>query len=236
MRSASAETPLPDKPISACQESTIDTQAIGEVASELAVRYCRESRWNDTIGPMTAGIAILACWVLLVLYWNLSARSVESAAEAQDFASRLARIPVWLGFVLFVAAWVHPFGPVAIRRTTLSNSIGVTICALGLFVAIWSRKALGAEWSRDVELKQGHKLVERGPYRFMRHPIYTGHLLMGVGTAIASGLVVAFVGLASFVAGFWIKLNQEERLLLRGFPDEYSAYKARVKALIPYMF
>lgn len=70
----------------------------------------------------------------------------------------------------------------------------------------------------------------------MRHPIYTGHLLMGLGTAIASGLVVAFVGLASFVAGFWIKLNQEERALLRGFPDEYPAYKERVKALIPYMF
>jgi protein-S-isoprenylcysteine O-methyltransferase Ste14 len=112
---------------------------------------------------MTAGIAILACWVLLVLYWNLSAHSVKTAAEAQDFAARLARIPVWLGFVLFVAAWVHPFGPVAIRRTALSNSIGVAICALGLFMAIWSRKALGAEWSRDVELKQGHKLVERGP-------------------------------------------------------------------------
>jgi protein-S-isoprenylcysteine O-methyltransferase Ste14 len=49
-------------------------------------------------------------------------------------------------------------------------------------------------------------------------------------------LLVAFVGLASFAAGFWIKLNQEERLLQRGFPDEYPAYKARVKALIPYVF
>jgi len=98
------------------------------------------------------------------------------------------------------------------------------------------RKVLGTEWSRDVELKQGHKLVESGPYRFVRHPIYTGHLLMGLGTAVASGLLVAFVGLASFAAGFWIKLNQEERLLRRGFPDEYPAYKARVKALIPYVF
>ena len=112
----------------------------------------------------------------------------------------------------------------------------LAICALGLFVALWSRKMLGAEWSRDVELKQGHKLVESGPYRFVRHPIYTGHLLMGLGTAVASGLLVAFVGLASFAAGFWIKLNQEERLLQRGFPDEYPAYKARVKALIPYVF
>jgi len=184
---------------------------------------------------MLAGILILACWVLLGLYWNISARSSKPTAERQRFAARLARMPVWLGFVLFIAAWVHPFGMVAIRRTVFSDSVAVAICALGFFVAIWSRQALGAEWSRDVELKQGHKLVQRGPYRFMRHPIYTGHLLMGLGTAIASGLLVAFAGLALFACGFWIKLNQEERLLLRGFPEEYPAYKARVKALIPYV-
>src|SRR5271165_6468925 len=158
------------------------------------------------MASMPAGILILVCWVSLGVYWNISARSIKSAAEQQNLAARLARMPVWVG------------------------------CVLGLLVAIWSRKVLGAEWSRDVELKQGHKLVERGPYRLMRHPIYTGHLLMGLGTAIASGSLVAFAGLASFVGGFWIKLNQEERLLLRGFPDEYPAYKERVKALIPYLF
>jgi protein-S-isoprenylcysteine O-methyltransferase Ste14 len=185
---------------------------------------------------MIAGTLILACWVLLALYWNISALSIKSAAERQSFAARLARMPVWLGFVLFIAAWVHPFGWVVIRRTVFSDSVAVAICGLGLFVAVWSRKVLGTEWSRDVELKEGHKLVERGPYRLMRHPIYTGHLLMGLGTAIASGFLIAFVGLASFAVGFWIKLNQEERLLVRGFPDEYPAYRARVKALIPYVF
>jgi protein-S-isoprenylcysteine O-methyltransferase Ste14 len=185
---------------------------------------------------MVAGILLLGCWISLALYWNISARSIKSAAEPQTFAARLARMPVWLGFVLFIAAWAYPLGPVTIRRTVFSDSAAVAICALGLFVAIWSRKVLGAEWSQDVELKKGHQLVERGPYRFMRHPIYTGHLLMGLGTAIASGLLVAFVGLVSFMVGFWIKLNQEERLLLRVFPDEYPAYKAPVKALIPYVF
>jgi protein-S-isoprenylcysteine O-methyltransferase Ste14 len=69
----------------------------------------------------------------------------------------------------------------------------------------------------------------------MRHPIYTAHLLLGLGTAIGSGRLVAFVGLVSFVVGFWIKLKQEEALLVRSFPDEYPAYKARVKALVPYV-
>jgi protein-S-isoprenylcysteine O-methyltransferase Ste14 len=110
-------------------------------------------------------------------------------------------MPLWLGFVLFIAAWMHPFGPTTMGRTVVADSIGAGICILGLFLAIWSRKALGAE-SRDVELKQGHRLVKIGPYRFMRHPIYTGHLLIGVGAAIASGLLVAFAALASFVVGF----------------------------------
>ena len=64
--------------------------------------------------------------------------------------------------------------------TVPSDSVGTGICALGIFVAIWSRKTLGVEWSQDIELKQGHKLVKRGPYTFVRHPIYTGHLLIGL--------------------------------------------------------
>jgi len=63
---------------------------------------------------------------------------------------------------------------VAIRRTGVSGSLAVAICAAGLLVSIWSLRALGNEWSRDVELKHGHKLVERGSYAFVRQPIYTG--------------------------------------------------------------
>lgn len=184
---------------------------------------------------MLTGIVTLTCWVSVVLYWNISARSVKSAVEAQAFVDRVARIPVWLGFILFIAAWVYPVGVFVMRRTALSDSVAIGICVLGSFIAIWSRKTLGAEWSRDVELKQEHKLVERGPYSLMRHPIYTAHLLLGLGTALGSGRLLAFAGLVSFVVDFWIKLSQEERLLVGGFPDEYPMYKARVKALIPYV-
>lgn len=184
---------------------------------------------------MLPGILVLACWLSVALYWNINAHSVKPAAEKQRSVDRLARMPVWLGFVLFIIAWAHPFGPIVMRRSLLSDSLAVAICTLGAILAIWSRKTLGAEWSQDVELKQGHKLVQRGPYSFMRHPIYTAHLLLGLGTAIGSGRLVAFLGVASFIVGFWIKLSQEERLLFRGFPEEYPAYKARVKALIPFV-
>jgi len=192
--------------------------------------FCEE-RMQD----MLTGLLVLACWVFLTVYWNISARSAKPTAEAQDWSGRLARMPIWLGYILLTAIWVHPFGMAVIRRTAVSDSIGVAICALGLLVSIGARRALGNDWSRDVELKQGHKLVERGPYAFVRHPIYTGHLLMGLGTAIGSGMLVAFAGLALFFVGFWIKLRQEERLLVRSFPEEYPAYQARVRALVPYV-
>jgi protein-S-isoprenylcysteine O-methyltransferase Ste14 len=185
---------------------------------------------------MLPELLIVACWIVLVVYWNVSARSVKPAAELQTSTGRLARMPIWLGYILFVVAGAHPFGVVVIPHSTTAVWLGVTICALGLCTAIWSRKTLGDDWSRDVEFKEGHKLVERGPYRFVRHPIYTSHLLMGLGTAVASGLLVAFVALFLFIIGFWIKLKQEEDLLLRHFPDEYPGYKARVKALVPFVF
>jgi protein-S-isoprenylcysteine O-methyltransferase Ste14 len=144
-------------------------------------------------------------------------------------------MPVWLDFVLFVAAWVYPFGPSVIRRTVVSDSVAVAICALGLFVAIWSRKVLGAEWSRDDELMQGRKLVEHGPYRFMRHPIYTGHLLMGLGTTICLGLDCCVCGASVVRVGVLDKTEPGGMPPSAGLPYEYPAYKARVKALIPYV-
>ena len=73
---------------------------------------------------MLPGLLILACWVLLILYWNISARSSKPAAERQSWASRLARVPVWLGYILLVAAWVHPFG-IVIPHTVIAVYLGV---------------------------------------------------------------------------------------------------------------
>lgn len=179
---------------------------------------------------------ILACWIVLVVYWRISGRSTKPAAERQDWLGRWMRLPVWLGYIALVVAGMYPLGPLLIAPTALAEASGVAICALGLMAAIWARRTLGSEWSQDVELKQGHELVVRGPYRLVRHPIYTGHLLMGVGTAIACGRIAGFVGCLLFFFGFWIKLAQEEELLTRHFPEEYPAYKRRVKALVPFVF
>jgi protein-S-isoprenylcysteine O-methyltransferase len=120
-------------------------------------------------------------------------------------------------------------------RTEWARVIGVVVCVFGLCLTIWARSTLGRNWSSNVTFKQGHELVKTGPYRFVRHPIYMGLLVMCLGAAIEIGRLRCFLSLVVVGIGFWIKLKQEERLMLRHFPDEYPNYQKRVKALVPFV-
>jgi protein-S-isoprenylcysteine O-methyltransferase Ste14 len=112
---------------------------------------------------------------------------------------------------------------------------GAVICVCGLVFTLWARHTLAGNWSSDVTFKQGHELIRTGPYRFVRHPIYTGLLIMQAGTAILIGQLRGPISLALVGIGFWTKLRQEERLLIRHFPDAYPAYQREVKALVPFV-
>ncbi len=83
--------------------------------------------------------------------------------------------------------------------------------------------------------KQDHELIRSGPYQFVRHPIYTGLLVMALGAAIEIGQLRCWLGIVMMGIGFWIKLSQEERLLVRHFPIEYPLYRTQVKALVPWV-
>ena len=83
--------------------------------------------------------------------------------------------------------------------------------------------------------KHGHELIRRGPYRLVRHPIYTGLLVMALGTALDVGQLRCWLALPLMAAAFLIKLRQEEKLLLQHFPQEYPIYKRQVKALVPFV-
>ena len=110
---------------------------------------------------------------------------------------------------------------------------GVSLCIGGLLFCIWARFTLGRNWSGMVTFKGGHELITRGPYAIVRHPIYTGLLMMIIGTVIAYGHVAGIIALPFAFWGLWIKLRYEEKLMLEKFPDQYKAYSQRVKRLIP---
>jgi protein-S-isoprenylcysteine O-methyltransferase Ste14 len=181
---------------------------------------------------------IIACWAAFGIYWVAAAASPRKpTAERQDWRSR-----IWY-LLLLVLAFALLFGLVPVdpltRRIALptpaTDILAALLCAGGLALAIWARRAIGRNWSGLVTLKRGHELVTGGPYRYVRHPIYSAILAMFLATALAIGQLGGFLGFVLCLASFWIKLKQEEALMLRQFPDDYATYRARVKALIPFV-
>jgi protein-S-isoprenylcysteine O-methyltransferase Ste14 len=180
---------------------------------------------------------ILGCWIIFLLYWLISAMRAKATAERQSVWSALAhRIP--LGFSYFLLADGRLPPPMNLSVTphaAWARMLGDAVCALGLFVTLWARWTLAGNWSSDVTFKQGHELIRTGPYRFVRHPIYTGLLVMCLGTAIEIGRLRCWLAMLPMAVAFWIKLKQEERLMLQHFPEAYPAYQQKVKALVPFI-
>jgi protein-S-isoprenylcysteine O-methyltransferase Ste14 len=182
------------------------------------------------------GLIILGCWAAFILYWLVSSFAVKATSERKNFSSSLAyRIPTIIGVILLVRPMRNPLNITLTPHSLLTAWIGAAVCVTGLGIAIWARWTLAGNWSSDVRFKRGHELLQTGPYRFVRHPIYTAILLMCFAPAIQSGQLHCWLGALLMGIGFWIKLKQEETVMLQHFP-EYGAYRKRVKALVPFVF
>jgi protein-S-isoprenylcysteine O-methyltransferase Ste14 len=185
----------------------------------------------------TSYIIIAACWWIFIIVWLVNAARTKQTIERQSPASMLAhRIPVGLGWwLMLVPKWPDPLNRQILPHTDFLQMTGAIICVAGLLFTLWARYTLAGNWSGDVTFKQNHELIRTGPYRFVRHPIYTGLLLLWIGTALALGELRGVVSVLLVALGFCIKIHQEERLMIRHFPDAYPAYQHEVKALVPFV-
>jgi protein-S-isoprenylcysteine O-methyltransferase Ste14 len=116
-----------------------------------------------------------------------------------------------------------------------ASSLGLAISVIGAVIFIWGRQSIGLNWSQGVSAKHDHELVTEGPYRIVRNPMYSGGIIAGIGSALASG--GGFVFLLLFLTAIFIwRVGAEDRLMQRQFPGEYPAYRKRTKALIPFVW
>jgi protein-S-isoprenylcysteine O-methyltransferase Ste14 len=179
----------------------------------------------------TLRTGIFAVWAIFWIYWLISAMG----AKASSTRSRRVR-PVGLLIILV--------GGVAIRLVNGGSglavdspplqALGVIVFLSGLALAVWARIHLGRNWGMPMTERAEPELVTSGPYRFVRHPIYSGILLGMLGTAVAINLYFLLaVGLALVYFGY--SATVEERLLSKSFPDAYPRYRAHTKMLIPYV-
>ena len=113
--------------------------------------------------------------------------------------------------------------------------IAAALSVLGVGFAIWARVHLGRNWSPQPAVKVGHELVTSGPYAFVRHPIYTGIILMAFGTALTGTIFGIGVFLIASIV-FILRIRKEEKIMLGLFPNEYREYEKRTKRLVPFVW
>jgi protein-S-isoprenylcysteine O-methyltransferase Ste14 len=100
----------------------------------------------------------------------------------------------------------------------------------------WARIHLGKLWSASVRLKSDHRIVDTGPYAFVRHPIYTGIIVAGFASAILRGTAAGFLGAILMTVSWYIKARMEEQFLREQLGTEnYDAYARRVPMLVPFL-
>ena len=113
---------------------------------------------------------------------------------------------------------------------------GMILCTGGLIFSIMARIWLGKNWSARITIKENHELIQTGPYAITRNPIYSGFLLAFFGCSMSLGLLKGYLGLFILGACFLIKINQEEAFMQEVFGEKYSAYKSKVRRLIPIIY
>lgn len=182
-------------------------------------------------------LVIPILWLAWWAYWRVSGRNVKAVQRRESVSSRLTHIvPIALAALLMIM----PTGPGWLGQRMFSGSwalywSGVLITAFGLGFSVWARRILGRNWSGTVTLKTDHELIQTGPYRLVRHPIYTGILLGFLGSAIARNEWRGLIALLLVSVALWRKLRMEERWLSELFGDRYAQYRESTWALIPHL-
>ena len=180
--------------------------------------------------------AVTTLWMVWLLYWIASAWGVRRNERGETAGQRLqtALVLAFGAFLIFGRA--TPLGPLNDRFVANSfdlRAVALILVIAGLGFSAWARVHLGKFWSSRVTLKEGHQLIQSGPYARVRHPIYSGIALAMVGTALFSGQWRALIGASIFIVGHRLKSRREEALLTSQFGAEYEDYRSRTGSLLP---
>jgi protein-S-isoprenylcysteine O-methyltransferase Ste14 len=180
-------------------------------------------------------IAAALGWVVFSLYWEAAAKNVAAAKSAESAISR--GIHVFLTNAALLLE-VVPLRGVSrfVPLSTAAMIAGLAVETIGLALAILARRHLGCYWSGEISIKVDHRLIRSGPYRMLRHPIYTGLLTMYAGTALVTGTWLAVGGFALAALAYARKVRLEEANLNVAFGAEYEAYRRESWALVPGLF
>jgi protein-S-isoprenylcysteine O-methyltransferase Ste14 len=171
-------------------------------------------------------------WGAFWIYWLVAAFSVK---RGRILWGRELRIRALIIVIVIPLARLGVFRNRGLQTDPWRAGLGLVLFAVGLGFAIWARVHIGRNWGGPMTQKDDPELVTSGPYHLVRHPIYSGILVAGTGTALALGwtwLIAVLLAGAYFVYSATV----EERYMNQLFPDTYPGYKRSTKMLVPFVF
>jgi len=175
-------------------------------------------------------------WGAFFVAWMIWAIRTKPTQTRESISSRLPyTVLIFAAFYLMGTAYVSADW-LRIRVLPASlwlEALGIAITVAGLGFAIWARAYLGTNWSSAVTVKVGHELVRTSPYRWVRHPIYSGMILAMLGTALGRQQLRGLVAVVLLYAGFTMKSRIEERAMAGLFAAEYEDYSRSTGAIFP---
>lgn len=175
-------------------------------------------------------------WASGVAVWVLMAFFSKSTKRRESPGQRLEHlIPALAGFLLIFREGTTPgwLGTAIFPDHPALMLVCVAVTILGLLFAVWARLALGSNWSGTVTIKANHQLIRSGPYRFIRHPIYTGMLAALLATTVTERLVIGLVGLAIVFLALWRKAKREESFLSQEFGPAFDEHRQHTGMFLP---
>ena len=185
-----------------------------------------------------AKATILIASIVMAVIRAPHGRHSRRVKVARSYKNRLEMVLltlVWIGFLvplIWVLVGVFAFADYALRPWPFA--VGVLCLVAGLWLFHRSHSDLGKYWSITLETREEHRLITQGVYRDIRHPMYTALFLYSIGQLlVVPNWVVGSSYLVTFGILFAFRLDAEEKMMLDAFGDEYAAYMARTKRLIP---
>jgi protein-S-isoprenylcysteine O-methyltransferase Ste14 len=187
---------------------------------------------------MPPALLFAIAWIGWIVTWAAAAFwSGRTEKRVNTWEVWVYRAASLAGLVLLNHRTAHALGVPKLWHVGLDGAY--TLAALtfgGILFAWWARIHLGRLWSGSITVKEGHRVVDTGPYGLVRHPIYTGLIFATIATAVAQATVTGLAAIALISIGLWLKARVEERFLAAELgPDDYAAYRSRVPMLVPFM-
>jgi protein-S-isoprenylcysteine O-methyltransferase Ste14 len=189
-------------------------------------------------------LSMLFAYILIVFFFAIEGGRMRKGQEAKTFdagqfdggSSRLLFLVFFFNVVILIIANAFNFGQINTANDVI-GWIGIAIMCCGIMFQVWASQTLGKLYTRTLLVTQGHAVVQRGPYKAVRHPGYLGLILMwaGAGLATVNWIAAAIVTL-TMVAALRYRINCEETMLVASFGQQYTDYVDHTWRLLPFIW